>query len=60
MNKKVAQNILDEILANGDHLYKLRLSNINLNDDNIIKSLIETLNFYSSELTCINLSNSCL
>jgi len=60
MNKKVALNIINSILENGNHLYKLRLSNINLNDDTIFKNLIECLNFYASELTCLNLSNSCL
>ena len=60
MNKKVAQHIINEILDNGDHLYKLRLSNINLNDDDIFHNLLETLNFYTSELTCLNLSNACL
>jgi hypothetical protein len=43
MNKKVALNIIESILDKTKILTKLRLSNINLNDENIINKLLEVV-----------------
>lgn len=60
MNKKVAKDVLEGILDNADHLYKLRLSNVDLHEEKTFKSLLNVLEYYMSELTTLNLSNCCL
>ena len=51
MNQKVAADIIESILNEGSILYKLKLSNINLNDDEIMKNLLGVIDFYQSDMT---------
>ena len=50
MNKKVARDILESISDTGRNISKIRLSNMNLDDDKIIDNLLEVLLKFDSNI----------
>jgi hypothetical protein len=46
------------MISNGRSLRKIRLSNMNLNDDKVIDGLIEVMLLFGANIQSINLSNT--
>ena len=50
MNKKIARDILDSMFLTGKNIQKIRLSNMNLDDEKVIDTLLEVIHKYDSNI----------
>lgn len=58
MNRNIAQKLVDSLTNNGKCLQKLKLSNINLNEESVVTSLMHFITAQSRDLVSLDLSKT--
>ena len=58
LNRFVAKNIVESIAKRSNEIHKIKLSNINLNNEEIVQNLLKVFKDHKHDLVCINLSNT--